>query len=545
MKRIKRLSIVILLVTVLTISVSYTSNFFEIAKQIEIYTSVFKELNMYYIDDINPAQLTTDAINTSLKNLDPYTHYFDEQGVEDVMIRRRGSYGGIGASSSFINKELFIREVYEGTPAQKSGLKAGDQIIKIDDVWVKDFDGKAINSLLKGLPDTKVKVKVIRNKEKLDIEITRNNIEIDPVPFHQMIDDEVGYMAFIKFNAKASKRVKEAYDDLKDQGMKKLIIDVRGNPGGLLNEVVKIVNYFVPKDQIVVTTKSKVKKWNRAYKTRAEPLDLETPIVVLVNGRSASASEILSGSLQDLDRAVVIGERSFGKGLVQRYRKLPYGTQMKLTISKYYTPSGRCIQELDYTHKDHKTGFVPKFDPKKRNMFKTKNGRKVYDGGGVEPDIKIEKPAKTIATKALFRSNAIFKFATQYQYNHPDIGNASDFTLSETDFNNFINFIKTEKTSFKTKAEKEFEKAFKQATKEEYNTDIQTGYNQLLEEIKTKKISELLVNKEEILTHLTDEIVKQFYYKKGMYQNKFKHDKVIQKAATLLKNEKKYAKILK
>ena len=545
MKKIKRFGIVTVLITILTLTVSFKSDFFEIAKQIEIYTAVFKELNMHYIDEINPSQLTSEAINQSLKNLDPYTRYFDEQGVEDAKIKRRGSYGGIGSSSSFINKKLFIREVYEGTPSQKAGLKAGDQILKIDDVWVKDYEGKAINSLLKGLPDTKVNVKVNRNGEKIDIEITRNKIEVDPIPFYQMIDDEVGYMAFIKFNQKASSRVKEVYEDLKNEGMKKLIIDVRGNPGGLLNEVVKIVNYFVPKNQIVVTTRSKVKKWSATYKTLNDPIDLEIPIVILINDRSASASEILSGALQDLDRAVVIGERSFGKGLVQRYRKLPYGTQMKLTISKYYTPSGRCIQELDYTNRDLKTGIVPKFDLKKRNMFKTLNGRKVYDGGGVEPDITIEKPAKTIATKALFKSDAIFKFATDYQYSHKTIANAKEFELTNTEYDNFISFIKTNETSFKIKAEKSFEDAFKEAEKENYSTDIKYSYNQLLEAVKTKKIAELNINKDEILKHISDEILKQYYYKKGMYQNKFTHDDVIKTAADLLNDEKKYHKILK
>ena len=545
MKKIKRLGIVTLLISVLAVTVSFKSDFFEVAKQIEIYTAVFKELNMYYIDEINPSQLTTEAINQSLKKLDPYTNYYDEQGIEDVYIKRRGSYGGIGASSSFLKKKLFVREVYEGTPAQKAGLKAGDEIIKIDDILVKDYDGKSISSLLRGLPDSKVDVKVKRNDKTIKIKITRSNIEVDPVPFHAMIDDEVGYMAFIKFNKKASKRVKEAYEDLKSDGMKKLIIDVRGNPGGLLNEVVKIVNYFVPKDEIVVTTKSKVKKWNKTYKTTSEPIDLEIPLVILINGRSASASEILSGALQDVDRAVVIGERSFGKGLVQRYRKLPYGTQMKLTISKYYTPSGRCIQELDYTNRDLKTGIVPKFDPKNRNMFKTSKGRKVYDGGGVEPDIKIERPQKTVATKALFKSDAIFKFATAYQYKHKTIASAKDFTLNKTDFNDFITFVKTKETSFKTKAERVFEKAFKEAEKDKYSQDIQNGYNQLLSEINTKKITELQVNHKEITEHISDEIMKQIYFKKGMYQNKFAQDEVIKQATNLLKDSKKYAKILK
>ena len=545
MKKFKKTGIIGLLIVVMTLSVSYKSDFFEVAKQIEIYTSVFKELNMYYIDEVNPTQLTSDAINNTLKNLDPYTRYYDEQGVEDYKIKSRGSYGGIGASSSFFDKELFVREVYEDSPAAKAGLKAGDQIIKIGDVLVKDFEGKSITSLLKGLPDTKVKIKINRNGKKIKTTVTRATIEIDPVPFHAMIDKEVGYMAFVKFNKKASARVKEAYDDLKAEGMKKLIIDVRFNPGGLLNEVVKIVNYFVPKDQIVVTTKSKVKKWNKTYKTRQTPIDLDIPLVILINGRSASASEILSGALQDLDRAVVIGERSFGKGLVQRTRRLPYGTQMKLTISKYYTPSGRCIQELDYTNRDHKTGIVPKFDPKNRNMFKTTNGRKVYDGGGVEPDIKIEKADKSVATKALIRSNAIFKFASDYQYKHSTIKSPTDFMLTDTDYKAFINYITTNKTSFKTKAERSFEKAFKVAEKDEYATDIQTGYDDLLKQINTKKIADLAINKEEITTYLTDEILKQYYYKKGIYEHKFAHDNVIKKAAELLNNTAKYKKVFK
>ena len=545
MDKIKKTGIYILLIAVLTVTVSFKSDFFEVAKQIEIYTSVFKELNMYYIDEVNPTQLTSDAINSALKKLDPYTRYYDEQGVEDYKIKSRGSYGGIGAASSFYKKELFIREVYENSPAADAGLKAGDQIIKINDALVKDFEGKSISSLLKGLPDTTLGIRIKRNNKEIDVDITRKTIEIDPVPFHQMIDDEIGYMAFIKFNKKASKRVKEAYEELKADGMKKLIIDVRGNPGGLLNEVVKIVNYFVPKNQIVVTTKSKVKKWSATYKTKKEPIDLEMPIVVLINGRSASASEILSGALQDLDRAVVVGERSYGKGLVQRTRRLPYGTQMKLTISKYYTPSGRCIQELDYTNRDRKTGIVPKFDPKNRNLFKTTNGRKVYDGGGVEPDVKIEKPEQTVATKALFRSNAIFKFATDYQYNHKIIAEVKDFILTDSDYQDFINFINTNKTSFKTKAERSFESSFKVAKRDAYSEDIQTGYNHLLQQINDKKITELAINKQEILDHISDEILMQFYYKKGVYQHKFTHDNTIKKAAELLSNTKKYSRILK
>lgn len=542
LKKITWIGVVIILISA---TYSFTSDYFEVAKQLEIYNSVFKELNMYYIDEINPAETTSKNINFMLKNLDPYTHYFDEQTAEDYKIKARGSYGGIGASSSFKNKQLIIREVYQNTPASKVDLRAGDKVVKIDNLYVKDFEGKAINSLLKGLPNTNVTITIERNGQKLVKEITRETIEIDPVPFHKMIDDEVGYMAFIKFNKKASKRVREAYEDLKDEGMKKLIIDVRGNPGGLLNEVIKIVNYFVPKDQVVVTTKAKIKKWSSTYKTRNEPLDLEIPIVVLVNGRSASASEILSGSLQDLDRGVVMGERSYGKGLVQRTRRLPYGTQMKLTIAKYYTPSGRCIQELDYTNRDKITGIVPKFDKNKRNLFRTKNGRKVYDGGGVEPDIKLDRPEKNLATKALFKSDAIFNFALEYLNNHKNMPSPENFSVSEQDYINFVAFLKQKDTTFKTKAEKEFIKAYKKAKKDHYDTEIAQNYQALMETFKIKNIANLATNKEEIVEHISDEILKQKYFKKGMYINKFTHDPVIKQATSLLHNQKKYKKILK
>ncbi len=543
--KFKRIILISILTLVVSTTFSFKSDFFEVAKQLEIYNAVFKELNMYYIDEINPAETTSTTINKMLKDLDPYTHYFDEQTAEDYKIKARGSYGGMGAKSSFKNKHLIVREVYENTPASKVDLRPGDEIIKIDDLSVKDYEGDAIHSLLKGLPDTTVKLTIKRDNTILIKNIVRETIEIDPVPFHKMIDEEVGYMAFIKFNKKASQRVKEAYEDLKDEGMKKLIIDVRGNPGGLLNEVIKIVNYFVPKDQIVVTTKAKVKKWSNTYKTLQEPIDLDIPIVVLINGRSASASEILSGSLQDLDRGVVMGERSYGKGLVQRSRKLPYGTQMKLTIAKYYTPSGRCIQELDYTNRDKKTGIVPKFDKNNRNLFHTINGRKVYDGGGVEPDIKIERPKKTIATKALFKSDAIFNFALQYIKNHPNLPNPEEFTLTDVDFNDFSVFLKQKDTTFKTDSEKEFIKAYKKAKEEKFQKAINSNYQAILGDFKNSKIENIKLNKDEILEHISDEILKQKYFKKGMYINKFTHDPVIKRATELLHNDKKYSKTLK
>ncbi|NNC70858.1 MAG: S41 family peptidase, partial [Flavobacteriaceae bacterium] len=351
MKKFKNIGVTLLLIFTIVISLSYKSDFFEVAKQIEIYTTLFKELNMYYIDETNPAELTDTAIKNMLKDLDPYTVYYDEQGVENARISAAGEYGGIGAVSMYIDGKLIIVEPHQESPADKAGLKAGDEILKVNQVLVSNKENDAASSLLKGLPNSKVQLQIKRQDKIFDVELIREKVVVNPVPYYKMLDDEVGYISFIKFNQKASSEVKNAFEDLKALGMKKLVLDIRGNLGGLVNEAVEIVNFFIPKDEVVVTTKAKVKKWSDTYKTRKLPIDLEIPMIVLIDERSASASEILAGALQDLDRAVIMGERSFGKGLVQRYRKLTYGTQLKLTISKYYTPSGRSIQELDYTNR--------------------------------------------------------------------------------------------------------------------------------------------------------------------------------------------------
>ena len=543
MKKFKKTGILMVLVVVILVSVSYKSNFFEVAKQIEIYTTLFKELNMYYIDDTNPAELTDSAINKMLQGLDPYTRFYDEQGVENARINALGEYGGIGAISSYIDDKLIIIEPHEGAPADKVGIKAGDEIVKVNDVLVSDYKNNAVSSLLQGIPKTKVKIELKRQNETFEVELIREKIEVNPVPYYTMIDNELGYISFIKFNQKASFEVKKAFEDLKDQGMKKLILDVRGNLGGLVNQAIDIVNFFIPRDEIVVTTKAKVKKWSDTYKTKKEPIDLDIPIVVLIDGRSASASEILAGSLQDLDRAVIVGERSFGKGLVQRYRKLTYGTQLKLTISKYYTPSGRSIQELDYTNRGE-NGEIPKFSDKTRNPFKTRNGRTVYDGGGIQPDIKFKKPVRTKATEALFKSKAIFDFATNYYYKNPKVSESKEFDISNKDYEAFISFLKSEASSFQTTSELSFEKAHAEATKESYNEAIEKPYKDLLENLKKVKIEQLDINKEEIKTQLKAEIVKRYYYKRGEYINKVFNDKHIKEAVDILKDKEKYDKIL-
>ncbi|MFT7330185.1 MAG: carboxyl-terminal processing protease [Roseivirga sp.] len=541
MKKNKNGIISVFLILAISISISYKSDFFEIAKQIEIYTTLYKELNLYYIDEINPAEFTEKAINSTLNNLDPYTRFYDEQGVEDAKISAEGQYGGIGALTAYRNGNLILREIYKDYPAHKSGLLSGDEIIKIDGVTLKDQTREVATGLLRGQQNSIVKIQVKRQNQILDFSIVRETVEINPVPFYKMIDDEVGYISFIKFNRKASKEVKSAFLDLKSQGMKKLIIDVRHNPGGLLNEAVNIVNFFIPKNKVVVTTKAKLDKWSQTYKTRNQPLDLEIPLTIIIDGRSASASEILAGALQDYDRAVIVGERSFGKGLVQRSRKLSYGTQLKLTISKYYTPSGRCIQELDYANRDEK-GNIPKFSDSGTNYFKTKNGRTVYDGGGVEPDIKLVKIKKEEVTKRLLTSDAFYDYATLFYFKNPSISDAESFKLNENDYNSFKNYLKTNLDKFQLSIEKSFEKVIKKAEKD--NLNIETQYNSLLAALQVEKLKAIEVHKEEVMNKLSDEIVKRYYFKEGMYQNKLVFDKTIKGAMKIIQNKNEFDKIL-
>jgi len=542
MKRMKKAIVIGGLALVSTVFFAFKSDFFEVAKQMEIYTTLFKELNLHYIDEINPANLTEKAINEMLENLDPYTKYYDEQGVEEVKINSSGEYSGIGAESRYYDSKLVIAEVYEGYSAEEVGIKVGDEIIKIDDVFVSDYNSDQISTLLKGVPDSSVNLVIQRQNKELNFIVKREKIIVNPVPHFQMVSPEIGYIAFDKFNNKASSSVKSAFVDLKEQGMNKLILDLRGNPGGLLNEAINITNFFVPKNEVVVSTKAKLKKWSEVYRTKYEPIDIDIPVVVLIDGRSASASEIVAGSLQDLDRAVILGERSFGKGLVQRYRNLTYGTKLKLTISKYYTPSGRNIQELDYTHRDGED--VPKFAKENRNSFQTKNGRTVYDGGGISPDIEIEKPPLTESTKALLRSDAIFNFASDYYYLNPDIASPETYIFEDTEYDQFISFLEEKDSNFETKTEKKFEAAFELSEKEALSEGIQSSYQSLAKELHRQKIQELGKNKETIKDVISGEILNRYYFKRGEYQNNIVFSPYIKEAIAVLENEDQYRSIL-
>ncbi|MBW1297573.1 S41 family peptidase [Aquimarina litoralis] len=529
-------------VIILFSTVSFKSDFFEIAKQIEIFTTMFKELNMNYVDETNPAELMDTAIKAMLDDLDPYTKYWNEQDVEASKIRNAGEYTGIGASVKTVKDKIIIVEPHKDYPADKAGLKAGDEIIKIGDVMVSDFEEDA-GELLKGASGTTVDISYRRQNQIKTTTLKREEIEVKAVPFSALLDDNTGYIVLSKFNNKASSETVAALKDLKAKGADKIILDLRGNPGGLLSEAINVTNIFVPKGELITTTKSVVKKYNKEYFTKKTPIDTEIPLVVLVNGRSASASEIVAGSIQDLDRGVVIGARSFGKGLVQRPKKLTYGTQLKITISRYYTPSGRCIQALDYWNRDENNRAV-RISEKDFKAFKTKNGRTVYDGGGIQPDIEMETSKFSNITTSLLQSDAIFDYGTKYYYSHQNM-DISKFEFTDKDYEDFKNFVKQSGFDYETATERSLQKSLEIAKREKLDTDINESYNALLATIKKSKEKGLDTYKTEIANLLTDEIVKRYSYREGLYNYYIANNPEIKKSKEILGNTSKYQSILK
>jgi len=535
----KKILVPVFAVVFLVVGSSFKSDFFEIAKQIEIFTTLFKELNMNYVDETNPAELMDTAIKNMLDELDPYTKFLNEQDVEAFKINNAGEYSGIGALVRSYEDKLLVVEPYKGYPADEAGLKAGDEISKIGDILVADFDDNA-SELLKGANNTSVEVTFTRQGEERTATIQRAAVEVDAVPFYKMVDDRTGYIVLAKFNAKASSQTKAALVDLKEKGAEKIILDLRGNPGGLLSEAINVTNLFVDKGELIVTTKSKVKKFNREYKTKNKAVDAEIPLVVLVDGGSASASEIVSGGLQDLDRAVIMGARSFGKGLVQRPLKLTYGTQLKVTISRYYTPSGRCIQSLDYWNRDEAGNAVRNTT---FNEFTTRNGRKVQDGGGVMPDVEIAATKANELTSALLGNHVIFDFATDYYYKN-NVAEVDAFTFTGADYENFKNYVRQSDFSFETKTEKALKAAMKDQEETVFNATIENDFKTLLHDIEKSKLVALETFQNEIQKKLEDEIVKRYFYREGLYDYYLRNDEAILAATELLGNVSKYNGIL-
>ena len=538
----KKVIIPVLACAIFFTTTAFKNDFFEIAKQIEIFTTLFKELNMNYVDETNPGDLMDTAIKSMLADLDPYTNFMNEQDVEAARINNTGDYTGIGAKVKTLKDKLVIIEPYKDYPADKAGLKAGDEIIKVGNTLVETYKENA-GDLLKGASGSSVEVTYKRQGKTQTATIKRAEVEIKAVPHFSMVNDKTGYIVLSRFSNKAYVETNYALRDLKAQGAKQVILDLRGNPGGLLNEAIKIVNLFVPKGQLVVTTKSKVEKYNKTYYTQIEPIDTEIPLVVLIDGKSASASEIVSGALQDLDRAVIVGSRSFGKGLVQRPKLLTYGTQVKITISRYYTPSGRCIQALDYWNRNEK-GEAVRVKQENYNEYKTKNGRKVFDGGGVNPDVFIGSSKNSPITTAIINNDLVFNYATDYHYKH-DIKDVNNLILTDSDFKDFKNYLKTNNFSFETNTEKALYKAFETSKEEELNDNIKTDFNMLISNLNATKTTIIDENKVYLLELITEDIVKQYVYREGLYDYYKIHDSKIKKATEILGNSSEYLNYLR
>ncbi|UJH93006.1 S41 family peptidase [Antarcticibacterium sp. 1MA-6-2] len=538
-----RISVILICLVLLVGTTGFVkSDFFAIAKQLEIFTTLFKELNMNYVDETNPAELMDTAIKAMLNDLDPYTNYWNEQDVEAARMNTAGEYHGIGAAVKISKDKFTILEAYKDFPADKAGLKPGDEIIKIGGLSVADFKEDA-GELLNGAPNSQVEITYVRQGKTTNTVLTRGTIELKAVPFYRLLENNTGYIVLSRFNSNASSETIKALKELQGKGADKIILDLRGNPGGLLSEAILVSNIFIEKGQLITSTKSVIEKYNQQYFTPNEPINTKIPLAVLIDGRSASASEIVVGAIQDLDRGVVVGARSFGKGLVQRPKELVYGTQLKLTISRYYTPSGRCIQALNYRERDEE-GNAMRIGTEDYNEFKTRSGRSVYDGGGILPDIRLKTSEFNTITNALLANNAIFDYATEYYYSH-SLEKAENFKFTDADFSDFKDYLKRENFSYETRTEAELNEALVTARKEGFEQQILDNYKKMINDIAQKKQAELESKKAEISSLLTDEIIKRYFYQEGLYEYYVQNNPEIVQAREVLNNPNKYSEILK
>ncbi|NDC40498.1 MAG: S41 family peptidase [Chitinophagia bacterium] len=525
-------------------------SFFEISKNLDIYTTLFRELNTYYVDPIEPGKLVKTGVDAMLQDLDPYTNYITESDVEEYEFMTTGKYGGIGANMQRKGDDIYIGDVFENSPAQKAGLHPGDMVVSIDKQNVTGKSVDEIGLLLKGSPGTQLSLRVrdAYTKQEIDKQITRGEIEVSSVAYSTLLGPgkDIAYVKLTQFTQGCSRQVKDAYDSLKkvQPNLKGLVLDLRNNPGGLVDEAVNICNLFIDKDQLVVSTRGKIPDMDKEYRTAGPVWNKDLPLAVMVNHSSASASEIVSGTMQDLDRGVIIGERSYGKGLVQVTRPLGFNSHLKLTIARYYTPSGRCIQALDYTHRNaDKT--VNTFADSLRKTYKTVNGRPVRSGGGIEPDIKVKTEPMSTVGVTLYGRNYLFDYATEYAGKHPKINDATSFALSDAEFNDFVKWLDKKDYSYKTETETAFDSLMAVAAREKYYDESKGEFDALKSKISHDKKQDLLKHKDNVKQMLENEIVSRYYFARGRIAQQMQYDKELDRTLALLANTTEYTGILK
>ncbi|MBL7846803.1 MAG: S41 family peptidase [Cyclobacteriaceae bacterium] len=543
----KKWTVLVVLVSGLTF-LSFTptaDRYFEIAKNLDIFAGAFREINTYYVDEVNPNTLMRTGIDAMLASLDPFTNYIPENEVEDFRTINTGQYGGIGAVTREINGKTIITMMYEGYPAYRGGLRIGDEVIKMDEVELSKITIEQANQLMHGQVGTPVSLTVRRLgvRDPIKLQFKREKIKISNVPYFGMIGGNVGYLRLSNFTPDAGKEVRAAVVSLKESGAKAIVLDLRENPGGLLDEAVKICNIFLPKGKLVVTMKGKIAEFNSTYNTEMPPTDLEIPVAVVINRNSASASEIVAGTLQDYDRAIIVGEKSYGKGLVQLTRQLGYNSQVKITTAKYYTPTGRCIQVLDYSHRrpDGSVGSVP--DSLKKE-FKTANGRTVYDGGGIDPDINLSHPELAPISEALLNQGLIFDYATLYASKHATIGEARNFSFTDADYQDFVGWLKTKSYTYQSPLEDQLQRLKTTAKAERLYDELKTPIDQLQTLLAESRKNDLNTYKEELRKLLEEEIVGRYFMERGKVEVTFKDDPEIRKSVEVLLASAQYNKIL-